>query len=379
MTRKVLPRYSIGLAIFLLALGIRLLYWQFIGVKLGSDSTRYTEAAEAIIQAHGNPTALINMGQPYYFWLYPIVLALLGNVAALVVVFQIFLQSLAAVLLYKAGKLLFNPTTGIVAGFFYVVFWELFQWDVYILTDSIFLFLVVALLYCYVLLVTKGLKKHGWLMAILLIACILERPHGLVVSLVFWVALLLRLPRRQQVLFGIMSVIAVVLYVSRLSDNSVIQNVDVYHGVVSKFYAEGVVIDGRPAYNIATDSTILGMIKIFLHRSLAFWFVYPIEFSLGHKILNILFLVPLYIFGLFGVVKFWKKEDESKRYYISFFVLFIVIYASATSLTNVDYDWRLRLPVWPFVIVLASAGFSTLIARFPFWRKLLSSSEKKAR
>jgi 4-amino-4-deoxy-L-arabinose transferase-like glycosyltransferase len=345
--------------IFLFALSVRLLYFRYFGIHMGSDTARYVDAARVLIDSHGNPLALINIGQPLYFWLYPIIIAILGGNTALLIGFQILLQAIAAVLVYRAGEIAFNRIIGLIAGFIYALFWEIIQWDVYILTDSIFLFLVVALLYTYLLIVTTGHKKYWFPMIGLLIATMLERPHGFIVVIIFAATLFLRLPRRIKPVVIAFACFIAAFYLLLLDARSVDHNITDYQGVVSKFYSDGVVIDGRPGYNLPVDNGFMSMASIFLHRLVAFWFVYPAEFAFSHKLFNAVFLIPLYIFSLYGAVRFWK-ESRNNRSIIGLVLLFIALYWFATSLTNVDYDWRLRLPVWPFIILLASYGFVSL-------------------
>ena len=100
------------------------------------------------------------------------------------------------------------------------------------------------------------------------------------------------------------------------------------------------------------------------HRLLAFWIVFSRNFHLLHIIISSLTLIPLYILGVSGM--YCSLQDRRSRA-LYFMVSIILSYWVFHVFTEVDYDWRYRLPVLPFLLLFASYA-ATLVLRNKYFK-----------
>lgn len=365
----------VPLGIFLTSLGIRFLYLYLFGIKIGADSTFYELSSQHIIAAGYNPLALFPT--PPYYWLYPYIIAIFHSNYFLLVIFQVILQSVVAVLMYRIGTLLYGKKAGIIAGLIYAFLFEIFQWDTYILTDSVFVGLLVFVLY----MLTKGIAKiisyHSLILAGGIMAVILLRPTSFPFLVALVVYLLWRLRKYRKliilslIIIGIVGVI--IAYAIGLFESGHKFGVTYYLQYFFSLYERGIVIRDRPFYDIDTAwesgftaSNSITFCNIFMHKLAAFWYVTVQDFSWPHKLFNILTLIPLYCFAILGYIYSWR--NPSKHPIVKFTFQVIIFFWVFQALTEVDYDFRYRVPVLPFVILFASNGFVEL------WKHLGVSS-----
>ena len=348
--------------LFFLSFFVRIFYFYFIGVHPAGDTHFYVKGAEIIINNNYNILSLKSAGYSFYYWLYPFFLAVLNNNQTLVVLAQIILQSIAAVLIFKIVKSIFNFKVGLIAGVIYSLSWEIFQWDMYVLTDSLFLFLVILVLYIYANF--KKDKSSFVLIYFLMILLLLLRPIAIPFLASFLLLLLWNLKRNQKIfLFSLF-----LLFFSGLFIFLYFKGVSGRHGVSGYFsyfvslFEKGVVIRDREQFNILVDwglHPITSFLKILINRLVFFWAFFANQFSFSHKIFNLAYLGFLYFFSLAGFYKAFASKI--KLNFLIFFANTIVFYWFFHSLTEIDHDWRYRLPVLPFLIILSSYGFYVFI------------------
>lgn len=343
-------------AIFGLALTIRLAYFGWTGVHHGGDSAFYLDIAHRLSEAHYSLSALVAYKLPIYYWFYPFFVAILRHNEIAIITVQIIPQAVASVLMYAMGKAIWNERTGILAGIGYGLFWEIFQWDVYVLTDSLFLTLLIASLYLLVR-ISKSptpLLRACFILTIIVIAAL--RPT----SPPFFAALLLAwIPgitwKRNLVGIGALIVIILGLLVAlgffRADAKLGFQSRMHYF---ASLYERGIIIRDRPQYTMPASS--VG--SIIAHRLVAFWYIYATDFSLAHKLVSSITFIPLYIGGLYGIYRVARYREGDRNAVCLVFV--IMAFWGFQALTEVDYDWRYRLPTLPPLLLLASYGASKM-------------------
>ena len=141
-----------------------------------------------------------------------------------------------------------------------------------------------------------------------------------------------------------------------------------YLELVSTYYAEGRVIDDRPELNLSRPTIYTDYIIISLTR-ICYFFVFLIDaFSTRHVAYNLATFPPIYALGLFYLIAefFRPKASKEERIWLvgvscTALVIAIVVF---NSLLLIDYDWRYRLPMMPFLAILAGLGFRTLTNSF---------------
>lgn len=373
--------YFVGSLIFLSALTTRLVYLQVIGIKVGSDTTFYVRAANVLRDAHFNLTALSDHGYAFFYWLYPLFLGLLQSDYLTVVVVQILLQSFGAVLVFTITARLLDRTTGILAGVGYALLWEAFQWDMYVLTDSLFFFLIVLTTFFALDMYQKQTLRSRILFAVCMFGMLLSRPTifpflAAVALLLFW-----NYPRTYKIAASVVGLILLAwASFAIFSDSPGPQfGLGPYLRYFASLFQEGILVRDRPALTLAVDwsggllSDLFTFSKIFIARLGLFWVPIIPEFSLGHKLLSLITMVPVVILAPIGAYHAMKEgSDQLKLRFFSFLLATILFFWVFQSLSEIDYDWRYRLPVLPFMVIFASYGFVFL------WRKLSLSKGKLA-
>lgn len=360
--------YFHDILIFLLALISRVAYMGVIGVRLGGDSAFYRSTAALLTETNFSLSSLIDHNIPFFYWAYPFVIAVFQQNNVLIVIFQIIIQSLTAVLLYRIGAVLFGLRIGVFAGVIYALFWELIQWDMYILTDSLFTAMVVLLLYALIRAQQTGDSKRWLIFAFVLFALILLRPTALpvAVSVIWFITSGWGL--RYRLAMALLALGIFILWVGEfwIFDTTSRYGADAYVKYFQSLFVDGIVIRDRPEYTLHvqwdpgfTSHNAITFIWVFVNRLIGFWYIWTAAFSKSHILYNILTMVPLYVFGLLGLVTSYRKGVHKKI--ITFMIMVIGTYWVFQGITEVDYDWRYRLPVLPFVILFAAYGISIFL------------------
>jgi hypothetical protein len=91
-------------------------------------------------------------------------------------------------------------------------------------------------------------------------------------------------------------------------------------------------------------------------------------YSLKHNLLNMAFFIPAYAFAL-SALGFLKRtgaagQDKGTQKTAVLCLALIVSFALFHAVTNIDFDWRYRLPIIFPLILLAAIGFDAVIKTY---------------
>jgi hypothetical protein len=108
-------------------------YYQFLGVQLKGDSSRYLEAAEKISQGD----ALNHKQKRYLGYCYFVygVFQIGGSTTTLVII-QCLLSLAGALALFLAGRQAFSLPVGLLAAIWFLASPDIQHWNYYVLTDG---------------------------------------------------------------------------------------------------------------------------------------------------------------------------------------------------------------------------------------------------
>lgn len=364
----------IAIVIFFTSFLIGISYFYFSGVIISPDGGFYIKSANSVI-SEGISFYYNNISHIYY-WGYQTFLAItfliFNKSLYAVVILQIIVQSIAAVLVFKISKFVFNSTiTGLISGIIYSAFWEIFRWDVFILTESLMCMLIVSIIY--LSLKIKYNSKFSLNYLILLIlnlsALAITRPTALPIIVAVLILLLSNLNRKQILIVNsvIILIALTVLTIVVLKGKDDGLSISGYFNYFARLYKDGIIVTGMPEYNynfikvspnviVFTFHTVI----ITIYKALMYWAFIIGRHSLIHKVINILIFIPLYLFALSGTIESFKNESKSK---VKFLLLIVVFYNVFHALTEVDFDWRYRVPILPVLIILASYGIMLTLNR----------------
>lgn len=354
------------------------------GPHFANDSARYLDYA-ANLAEHGYyklepgtaPTTIANNGvanfqyehnQRYilYPWYQSVWLRLHAGWWG-IVLGQIAVSGLAALALYRAVRRLAGGQRGpaALATALFVVWPDVQQFNCYLLTESLFSSLSVLSFWAFVR--TRGGGWSAWVvLAALLLLTALVRPNGFVVAGAVGLAGVATLYVKRRRLFWLAvgaGLLAVPLAVWWLN-----------HQLVSFFivetYVRGELMFATPVWAIHPGAPLvlppagLGQMsrvlyfaahnpgflaRLMLGKLFVFFSSIKPYYSLGHRLLSVLVLWPLYYLAARGASQpaVWRPAR-------AFLVGVPLLQAAVVMLTVDDYDVRFLAPVLPFVFVLAA-------------------------
>jgi hypothetical protein len=284
-----------------------------------------------------------------------------------IVLGQIALSGLAALALYQAVRRLAGgqrPAAALATGLF-VVWPDVQQFNCYLLTES--LFISLSVLSCWAFVGTRG---GGWLawgrLAVLLVLTALVRPNGFVLAGAVGLAGLATLYVKRQRLFWLAAggaVLASPLAVWWLN-----------HQLVSFFivetYLRGELMFATPVWAVHPSAPLVlpptgwgqmsrvlyfaahnpgFLAQLMLGKLLVFFSSIKPYYSLGHRLLSVVVLWPIYYLAVRGarLATVWLPGR-------AFLVGVPLLQAAIVMLTVDDYDVRFLAPVLPFVFALAA-------------------------
>jgi len=368
--------------LFSIILCVKVIFLVTKGVSLGTDSTWYINAAnlclnEGVVK-YLKTYAMDNIN----YAVYPLFLSLIFKIGHsskdFVVLIQIILSSLSFVLLYKILLKFVKPNYAIFSTLFVALNFEVLQWDRYLLTDPLFLSLVILFLYMYVKVCDFDklnlLKIIGFLFIGFML--FLTRPTALVlvpISLIFLIYKWIKHTNKSNLIYLYIAgfIMSFVILTSALSR---------YESLVEMFthFKEGSVIHQHyDTYIKNSDQfdTFDNMQRfkyfnaLFIKRMVYFWNISLKDHSLRHTIVNYFYYVPFYFFALWGLFKAFLKRDNSNiknRDYLEFLILWVIVVWMIHVFMVIDYDSRYRIITYPSLGVFFALGLVEFMNKFKF-------------
>ncbi len=135
---------------------------------------------------------------------------------------------------------------------------------------------------------------------------------------------------------------------------------------IKKFYLDGAIIYNRKYSDYLLNE--ISVIKIFylgILRSFYFFQFWVNDWDLKHNIVNLISIFPLYLSNLLNIYNFEKYSKLNKKIVISI-IAFVIAFLFTSSITAVDYDWRIRFPL--YVIFIIGLSVFTIENKFKLFR-----------
>jgi hypothetical protein len=152
-----------------------LLLVAIIGVTRGGDSFRYVDGAAALLS--GQPLQPPGVSQYIGYVVLVAASRAIGAGLVGVVAVQCAAAALATIALYDLGRQVSGRVAGLVAAIAFIVDIDIAQWHAYVLTDSLYISLVVIATWC----VHRAATQGGRAYALAILACLVTasiRPNG---------------------------------------------------------------------------------------------------------------------------------------------------------------------------------------------------------
>ena len=333
----------------------------YLGIRSGSDTEVYVNAAHALLEGH------FPEGRLLWYSSYIVLLAAifkLGGGLAQVVAVQIFLSGLAAIFLWGAtDRLTKDARISCLSVFLYLAWFKIHQWNIFIYTESVFTSLAIIAFSSWVL---SRKWWHYGLSTLFIIITFFTRPTGFSFVAGWLIFGLATLPFNTRLKWA---VAAIGLCISLLLLHFMLKDF-----VLIESYAKAEIIYPNislgirppdelyiPAEERSTLERLLlfascnpvYFVKISMIKLLLFFGNVKPYFSVLHNLLIVLLLYPLYYFAVRGYRNFPAQRPEK------YFILgFILAQACTVMLTSENWDGRFLVPVLPFIFVLSAAGLN---------------------
>lgn len=358
------------------------------GLPVSQDSDWYLNYARSLLE---NFTIRMNIDEILYLGFNLLLTGLLAlfKDPVTIVYLQALIASLAIILVYQIGKMLFNKTTGVIAGLFYLYNWDVTLWSTYILSDSLFVSLLLLCVFLLIQALDSGRTGHRIAFGLAALYLCFFRPTGVVVLSVMLAYGLGRIDRRQLVDFlKAHSLIINGTVVLFLVIASALNSLGIFDGffeslqynaklVIYNVYAQGQVYDiatafdyfYRPDYSINLGDSLVGsfivnnwqsVLVLYFRRAVAFlgaWaWMTPIR-NMGDVAFYLYKLMPAFFFAV-GTVAAMKSGKFGRAAVLWWIVAAVFVFC---ILLFIDAMYRYRFPAMPFVGIVAAYGLDRII------------------
>lgn len=337
------------------------------------DSKGYREFGQYLIQygVLAKPT--------YIFYIIPIFLiGLFDNFQNGLIAFFIF-QSLVSLLatfaLYKVAQTIYkSDKAGLCAALIFLLWWDNIQWNTALLTESIACSLTCFLFYR--LTVFDRTMRHTLIIILILSACLLTRPTGIisvVATICFflhrnWPTLALKPILKYAVLLvlffslaaGAFAMFSIWDFSEQYVRGNIITYMDSVEGMPSYFESLRLSTEGlsMPDTSHGPPLKILEFIYLnpvhFLKAGALkiFYLVLGIRpyYSSFHNFMLAGFVIAIYTMSFIGYTKIARKDIRL------FIVVTIVINCLLVGISTVDWDNRFYIPMESAIVILAAGG-----------------------
>ena len=349
-----------------------------IGPLMSTDSIGYSESGDMLIKLNFNlldyySQKTISKINPSYIYTIPVILISLAkyffgdNWQFAFMIINIILFFFSLILFFKI--LIFLKVRSLVISLslpILVLSVDLLTWPRYVLTDTIFSFLVMVMIY----IITKSVINNKiYYFTIIFVSSLLylTRPTSLpfIIAIFFFIAVLkTRFNYNPKMillfifaLFIFTPFIFALLF--QLMNNYLINNTQAFFLI--EMVKSGMIIYDRPDTWVDAPSTFFDVVYVYFLRILFFFNPYVKDFSDIHIIFNsiqaVYILLSIFMWSLFGLdFKTFNK--------IVFLILVTSFFASAFhAFTLIDYDWRYRFPIIMPLLIIFPISFEIFIRK----------------
>lgn len=351
-----------SILILTIALTGRVGYWILKGTATGADTPTYTSTCDIWFTQPWLLPRIINAGFTVPFCL---VTDLLGLSVDIWVALQIGLSTVTCVLVYAVASAHLDRIAGLVAGVSMAILWESFQWDIYILTDSIFVSVVTVALWAVSRHYRYRTRQTYWIAWASLALVFFTRAHGFPI-VAGWL-LLDFLPQGHRYRLNLIPNPMYGIAIAILGTGILLTQ---YFGFLTdtifQWYGEGLLVWDSSTfqypYKLSQHASPIAFVVFNIHHIilitlLRFVLIFvPIlpRWSTVHNAANVGTLVPIILASGYGFITMLRSKSNLFRLWAIPLVMLLL----TISLTHVDWDWRYRAPAAPmFSLLTGYAGW----------------------
>jgi hypothetical protein len=355
-------------------------YFLYGGIHPANDTERYMGAAMDILA--GQPVEGKVANYPGYNTFIALTM-FFGGGSTSIVLFQMFVSLVAAVTVWKIGALIFGNAPGFIAALAFAAYPTLQQWNFYILTESLFISLLIISIYVSI---TARTWPHFIVATCIVLFTVTIRPNGFIVLIAVLAYMAHVLWIRDKKVYLVILIIfsaAIAIFAFNTIDDMASQE------TILTFYEEGVVIYDYQSTkeNIAFHATTCRAVDSTVGQIFCFFKIHPLTtvnliisrfgsfilhvrpyWSDFHNIFSLVTLIPIY---LLAITSFFGAKSQNPEAWLLVTVFFLQ--ATIVSFTIADWDGRFLDVVLTPIIILASGGLFSIVRKI--MRQLTRSKE----
>jgi 4-amino-4-deoxy-L-arabinose transferase-like glycosyltransferase len=316
---------------------------------------------------------------------------------------QGIIAGLSIFFLFQIARMLFNRTTAVIACYYYAYSWDITFWSVYLLSDSLFISLLLMCVYFLLKSRQSPKRRYKVLFILSLIYLLVFRPMGIITAFFIVVYVLICIPKARMLHFlrkyvwGIVGVLALgigaflYLLFGHSLDPLIASMQFNAKKVLYNIYANGWIYDKpnaydhpfRPNYEInILNSLILSFIinnwdhivVIYVKRAIAFigfWVWMTDLHTLAGIKMFFVKLLPTLFFFLGTLFAIWNRVfRQSSIVWLNIFTVFIFC-----VIFFIDGFYRYKAPSIPFIYITIAYGIDCLVR--PIVRNSINYTEKR--
>lgn len=344
------------------------------GIELGGEAEKFIENGNRII----NGQEFFNGAFGYFYIAYCLLVALFIMLSVnliFVAVFQIILSFFAALSLYKLLKQgLDNSNIAFLFFIAYLLCYPIQKWNFFLYSESLHTSLLVIGIYLFNKLLIE--KKASSLLSFFVVLSLIlfSRPVGLLFCVsVFSVMLFWLYQNNRRVQFYILTGIGIIAVIIILnSPFTAFVNPDSIRRM--EIICQVPEVNNAPLYKykeynreglykaftvIKNEAGFSNFFKTGFKKLGYFFGMYRSYYSWKHNLLLIGFTV-LYPFVLIGI---FSKKDKPFYFIWLFAISYLVFTAVGIFFTCDEWSNRFISPAFPFILILAAAGFFSVFKR----------------
>lgn len=285
-------------------------------------------------------------------------------------VINILCHSLTAVLIGRTTLRITNsPIAAMVSLLLFAGCYEVFSWPRWALSDPSFVLLALLVWIWFSSLAAEE-GTSGWRSlapVVVAMALVLYRPSALALVPVAIALPLLHRPERRRLLLVMMIVAmtGVPILTAMVLQDAERWSGSVFGRPVQRLSAEtarGEVVIQRPETFIRGVDSTGDILRVFAARFRRYFQFTSQSFSRAHNLLNAVVFVPLYASYIATIVLLLRgRLSRIEEAHARLSLLWVVSFALLHALTQLDFDWRYRLPVMAPMLVVGGFAVARLV------------------
>lgn len=332
---------------------------------LGNDSARYLSLANSL--ADGKIIDFLKNADSPAYLMYPVFLAgiikVFGQNYFMVVICQMIVFAITGSILYAAMQTLYNGVfENMLLVWFFSSIFEIVNWNFILYSDAVALVWVALTVYLYVEYQKKKSSKILVALGGTLLVAFLARTNAFMMIGAIVLCLFLELEKKYKkyilIILGLVAGLFVILMVTGILGDYISVGKNYMKSIMESYYdGHYISYNTRTFYHIQKEHegtiwAVGDVILIIIQRIFVYWYPIKENLSVTHTIVNIIQLMPMYILTVFSIVLIVRRKMT--EYY--FLIVCMFSYNIVQALMWMDCEYRYRIPVFIFMIVICQAG-----------------------